>query len=308
MIRQALEHLPGIGPRRAHLFREAGIDSWQAILEQPAPVIMGKRQWERLLGAAQESETAFLANDLRYLVGRLKRADHWRILAHYYDRASYFDIETSGLDYTSFVTMIACYHRDRLYTFVRGRNLEEFLDLLDDVELLVSYCGTTFDVPRILGEFHIPDLPCPHIDLRWVCHHERLRGGLKHIETCLGIRRPQSLQGVDGLEAVRLWYRWEGSRDRAALQRLEQYCAADALSLKLVCARLMEGKGCQVGACIPDNVWQDRCSGVHESSSDPDESPPPVQFLSPLERRLYDRWQLVKERSFGNTPDRVLGR
>lgn len=246
MIRQSLLHLPGIGPKRAIALQQAGMDDWRLILTQPPPAKMGAGTWARVMTAVERCEQALAFNDLHFLVKTIAKRDHWRILAEYFDQASYFDIETSGLDYDSYITTIACYHKGNLHTFVRGRNLDDFLDLLDEVKLLVSFCGSTFDVPRIESAFHIPRIPCPHIDLRWVCYYEQLAGGLKLIEERMSIHRPPDLQGVDGHEAVLLWHLWENQGDRRALETLVRYCSADTISLKLITARIVTGNGCSL--------------------------------------------------------------
>jgi hypothetical protein len=47
----------------------------------------------------------------------------------------------------------------------------------------------------------------------------------------LGIARHASVQGMDGWEAVRLWYQWQAG-DEQALSRLVTYNAADAKNLE----------------------------------------------------------------------------
>ena len=118
--------------------------------------------------------------------------------------------------------------------------LTTFLDLLDDVTLLSSFNGSTFDVPRVLDAFHIPSLPCPHLDLRWLCFHRELRGGLKEIAARMRIRRPDELRQADGELAIRLWKRWEHFQDTAARELLLRYAASDVLLLVALADRLLD--------------------------------------------------------------------
>jgi hypothetical protein len=81
------------------------------------------------------------------------------------------------------------------------------------------------------------------LDLRWLCYHQGLHGGLKQITQRQGIFRPQDLQHVDGELAIRLWSRWQHFHDQSAREELIRYCAADvlllvALAQDLVGARL----------------------------------------------------------------------
>ena len=230
MIEGAMHHFRGIGPVRLGQLHEAGIRTWQDVLQQRASISETLRA-----EVVQEAECCLQAlerDDIAFFVERLFPHDRWRILNRYIDRCSFFDIETTGLEYDDTITMVVCWHKDRLHTFIEHENLDDFLDLLDDVDLLVSFNGSTFDVPRVLDGFHIPELPCPHFDLRWPCYHKNLAGGLKQVTARLGIDRPDDLQDVDGSLAVVLWNRWLQQRDVAARQQLIRYCGADVMLLK----------------------------------------------------------------------------
>ncbi|HEY8240366.1 MAG TPA: ribonuclease H-like domain-containing protein, partial [Kiritimatiellia bacterium] len=219
-----------------------GLREWQQLLAQPDRVPVGARKRELIIESIFRAEQELADDNIGYFIENFAPTDQWRILAHYFDRASYFDIEISGPTYPV-VTAIACYHRGELHSFLRGENLDDFLALLEDVELLVSFNGASFDVPMILNAFHIPSLPCPHLDLRWVCYHGNIRGGLKSIEQRLGIIRPPDLQGVDGEEAIWLWQSWRSTGNLAAREKLRRYCGADAISLQFVAARVLEDRG-----------------------------------------------------------------
>lgn len=183
---------------------------------------------------------ALETKDIRYFVDRLSPLDKWRIVAEFLDETSFFDIETMGLEHDSPITVIVCWHRNELRTFVEHENLDDFLHLLDDVTLLASFNGSSFDVPRVLDTFHVPDLPCPHVDLRWPCYHKGFKGSLKSITSQLGFARPVDLQDADGELAVHLWNRWTLDRDRRARELLLRYCASDVLLLVMLAHRLAE--------------------------------------------------------------------
>lgn len=257
MIEGALHHLPAIGGKRVERLREAGIRDWQELRCQP-PELLGIRRekWEQICAEIEQCQNAVAADDLNYLISRFVTADHWRLLERYFSRATFFDIETDGLELESQITVIVCRRGDSFYKFVNGENLEEFLDFLEDVELLISYNGNTFDVPRVERAFNIPGLPCPHLDLRWVCYHEGLKGGLKRIEQKLGILRPPDLVGLDGAEAVRLWYRWRDFSEDRARELLVKYCGADVAALELVAVEVLKRKGCEITSTACSSLWQ----------------------------------------------------
>lgn len=248
MITEALQHFPGIGPVRLALLHESGIRSWHDVLASPRRF---RTTWYRQL--ADESRRcldALAEHDIHYLVDRFAPRDKWRILAEYFEQTSYFDIETAGLEYDAPITTIVCWHEGELRVFVEHENLDDFLDLLDEITLLVSFNGSSFDVPRVLDSFHVPELPCPHIDLRWLCYHDGHTGGLKEISTRLGISRPADLLHADGELAIRLWNKWMTTRSASARGQLIRYCAADVLLLVALADRLTRRNGVNA-----DELW-----------------------------------------------------
>ncbi|MCP5488417.1 MAG: ribonuclease H-like domain-containing protein [Verrucomicrobia bacterium] len=235
----ALRHLPGIGPEREKRLRASGIRTWDDLLRERPGHLPGLGITDRLHDAVQQSREALNARDLGALTGLLARADHWRLLHDFAAEATYLDIETTGQQQAE-ITVVVCLHRGELHTFVQGENLDMLLDLLDDTRLLVTFNGASFDLPQIVDYFHIPPLTLPHIDLRWVCYHAGLSGGLKHIERAVGIQRPHDLVGTDGAEAVWLWDRWCTTRQPELRTKLLRYCAADVIALDLLREQLLE--------------------------------------------------------------------
>jgi len=254
-LEQVLTHLPHIGPKRAERLVAAGCASWPAVLTAGDPLGLGAERWDAIVAAAQRSVAALAADDPRALVAALPGREQWRVLHAWFERASFFDIETSGLEPESEVTLVVCLHQGRLLRFVKGENLDDFLALLDEVKLLVSFNGSGFDVPRIEDRFHVPEIPCAHVDLRWICHHQGWRGGLKAIEQQRGLVRPADLRGLGGEHAVRLWQLWESSRRAAPRRLLERYCAADVLSLKWLAASVLAAQHCAVTVPEPEALW-----------------------------------------------------
>ena len=79
---------------------------------------------------------------------------------------------------------------------------------------------------------HFPQarLDQAHIDLRFVMASLGYKGGLKSVESRLGLHRDPAIQGVDGFEAVRLWHRYRRG-DESALERLILYNLTDVANL-----------------------------------------------------------------------------
>jgi uncharacterized protein YprB with RNaseH-like and TPR domain len=265
VLQQHIRHLPHVGPQREKALRAEGCACWADILNATHPLGgLDLFAWDELRIAAEASQRALAADDIAYFVSRLAAPEQGLILAQWFDRASYFDIETSGLEADSIVTLVCCFHENRPLHFLAGDNLDDFLDLLESVKLLVSFNGASFDVPRVLDRFHIPDLPCAHVDLRWLCHHAGWRGGLKKIERSLGFRRPPDLEGLGGAEAVWLWQAWSQRGDERARRRLERYCSADTVMLKMLAGKLCALQGAEVALPVEAELW----GLVHEALPD----------------------------------------
>jgi len=286
VLQQGLRHLPHVGPQREQRLRQEGCGCWSDILNAARPVAgIDVFAWDEICRACEQSLRALEADQATYFASHLPPREQWRVLAHWFGASSYFDIETSGLDIGSTVTLICCFHRGTPLRFLAGENIEDFLDLLEQVKVLVSFNGASFDVPRVLDRFHIPDLPCAHVDLRWLCHHLGWRGGLKQIESGLGLRRPPDLVGLGGAEAVDLWREWSEQGDNHAKRTLERYCVADTVMLSLLASCLLAQHGVSATSFSESELWH-RVSEAFPAEGDPAFTSPPVPHagVPPLKR------------------------
>ena len=169
--------------------------------------------------------------DARFFEALLPRQETWRLYPEFADRALFLDIETTGLSaHCDQVTMIGALGGGKLALFVSGINLERFPTYVGQFPLLVTFNGSQFDVPFLRVHFPQARLDQAHIDLRFVFHSLGYRGGLKAVERSLGLKRDPTIQGVDGFEAVRLWYRYQRG-DRTALRKLALYNLTDVTNL-----------------------------------------------------------------------------
>jgi uncharacterized protein YprB with RNaseH-like and TPR domain len=152
---------------------------------------------------------------------------------------AYLDIETTGLspEYGE-ITVIGihvCKGEETTFIQLVGRDITRgnMLDALEGVQVLHTYNGSRFDLPfihRKLG-VNIEEI-CSHRDLMYDCWKNNLRGGFKSVERQLGIDRES--KGIDGLEAVRLWWKYVDAFDLDALNTLLLYNKEDVLNLKVL--------------------------------------------------------------------------
>ena len=156
---------------------------------------------------------------------------------------AYLDIETTGLSvlYADIIVIGIYLAKDtgsRLIQLV-GKEVtsDNLLQALENVRTIYTYNGSRFDLPFIHASLGI-DLTSifSHRDLMYDCWQCNLYGGFKAVEAQVGI--PRQLKGIDGREAVVLWWKYQNNGDLDALARLLQYNKEDVVNLKALRERL----------------------------------------------------------------------
>ncbi len=232
MLTNTFRHIPGIGLKTEMRFWEAGIHTWDDMLCDLAEHRLSASKIEGVKRYIEKSKSHLQKNPL-FFAELLNANQHWRLFSEYRDTTAYLDIETTGLnDIDDHITTIAVYDGKRVKTYVYGENLNDFVQDIQDYQILVSYNGKSFDVPFIERFFGI-QLKKAHIDLRYVLRALGFSGGLKSCEKQLGIDRG-TLDGVDGYFAVILWSEYLKSGDRRVLETLLAYNVADVVNLEIL--------------------------------------------------------------------------
>jgi uncharacterized protein YprB with RNaseH-like and TPR domain len=209
---------------------EAGVRDWESFLDLHRSGDLPHRRLARIAPLVEESQRALGRRSIEFFADRLPPHEQWRLYADFREWTAFVDIETTGLiaGYDE-ITIIGLYDGDNFRAFVRGQNLEEFPAAAAHYDLLVSYNGSTFDVPFLKATF--PRFrPRAHLDLRYPLRRLGYTGGLKEVERRLDIRRPSHLRDIDGFEAIRLWAEYKRGR-RQALDLLVEYCRQDVVNL-----------------------------------------------------------------------------
>lgn len=157
---------------------------------------------------------------------------------------AYLDIETTGLSpHNCELTVIGihvCNGSEAEFRQLVGEEITAatLLEALAGVAVIYTYNGSRFDLPFIdcaLGVNLAERFQ--HQDLMYDCWRNNLYGGFKAVERQLGIKR--ELTEVDGLEAVRLWWRYRDYFDLEALERLLKYNREDVINLKALKEKLL---------------------------------------------------------------------
>jgi uncharacterized protein len=229
MLENTFIHILGIGPKTEQAIWRKGIRTWKDFLSSKEIIISTRRD---PMVRMQLEDSIKNRSNISFFADRLSTSDHWRIFNGFRERAAYLDIETSGMyPGADEITVIGIYDGYNVYTFVSGRNMSEFEQAIASYDIVITFNGSSFDLPFIRESFPGISLPPAHIDLRFLLRKLGYRGGLKYIEKRFGISRDHEIDGMGGYEAVRLWqaYQWG---DETALDLLIRYNTADIVNLK----------------------------------------------------------------------------
>lgn len=232
MLRHTFLHVPGIGYVTEQWLWTQGFLSWEDYLGESrhCPLPLGIRN--ELTRHLKESVEALAAGHAHHFEMRLPPGEIWRLYPEFSGKVAFLDIETTGLYHgVDVITLIGVFDGQRTKVFIRGINLQEFTQEIGNYSLIVTFNGKRFDVPfirRVSGE--LPSYQA-HIDLLYPLRRLGYRGGLKAIETQLGLEREGALKEVDGFLAVLLWREYQQG-NKAALDTLVRYNLEDVVNLQ----------------------------------------------------------------------------
>ncbi len=235
MLRNTFVLLSGVGEKTEARLWQQGVTSWEAFQEADTDRLPGRvqRRYDAHAKQLDMAETHLGDRHTSPFARWLPSGETWRLLPELSEDVMYLDIETTGLSYPAGRTTVVGYHLPAEGTkmLVRGQDLSAgaVQEAIDRAAAIVTFNGKRFDVPFLEREFDVT-VDLPHIDLMYAFRKLDIRGGLKSIETQLGLAREDEIDGMDGYEAVRLWRAWERG-DRDALETLLAYNEADVVNM-----------------------------------------------------------------------------
>jgi len=232
VLRSTFLHLPGIGPATEVALWRDGVMDWRELATLVPNAGWSPAHMARVVQELEGSERAFAEGDPAWFGRRLPEAEHWRLYSQFRERTAFLDIETTGLSpFGGMVTVVTVHGGGETRTFIAGEDLEELPAYLGRFPILVTFNGRHFDVPFLEACFPALVAPPVHIDLRFVFYRLGLAGGLKRIEEHLGIGDRSGVEGIRGLDAVRLWKEYRAGNPKS-LERLVRYNRADTVNLE----------------------------------------------------------------------------
>jgi len=239
MLKNTYIHIPGIGSTIEQRIWKSGIKGWEDYLKNHDIIRLPRAKKRTLLSGVEESIEQLSAGNHLFFATRLPAALRWRAYQVFREKTAYVDIETTGLSAESRITLIGIYNGKDTKTFIRGINIEEAPSELSKYKQLITFNGARFDLPFIEHEFpgtvsHL------HIDLLYPLKKIGYSGGLKKIENTLGINRSKETASLTGLDAVRLWRRYEHG-DESSLDLLIEYNEEDVRNLEKIIEMVYPG-------------------------------------------------------------------
>ncbi len=232
LLESSFMHLTGVGPKRECSLWSAGILTWADLLRRRHPGLFalidgGGDELERSRQALDEEDADWFA-------ARLPRQEHWRVAAAFPERTMFLDIETTGLSRYYHVITLVGWGLGRCYgAFLPGDDPAELSAMLKEAKAIVTFNGSSFDLPFIRSVIPSVYFPVAHIDLRHAGRRFGLSGTQKEVERSLGVRRPKDVDGMDGSAAPQLWRQYERG-DLRSLRMLVTYNHSDIQGMRAI--------------------------------------------------------------------------
>lgn len=253
MLTSTFIHVPGIGYTTERKIWDMGVRDWDSYVSSHPTLCLPEGRKSLILPVIEESITELGRGNDSYFARKLPSKEHWRAIERFGGKGdiAYLDIETTGCSYNDDITVIGYYDGYEMRSFVKGINMDDFPSAIAGAKMLVTFFGSGFDLPYIRRRFPRLRLEQLHVDLCFLLRRIGLTGGLKHIEDAVGICRAPEAEGLDGMDAVRMWEEYRrGSHE--ALDLLLLYNREDVMNMEklltLGCAEMLKRTN------SPDNV------------------------------------------------------
>ncbi len=230
MLERTFLHAPGIGRVTEQALWSVGATTWESYLDRSGSWPVTDSQNSSLVRTLQESRERLAEGDYAWFARLLPAQEHWRAVPEFGYQLGFLDIETNGGQNADDITVIGLYDGRKMQQFVAGVNLHRFPEAVAECALLVTFFGTVFDIPFIKRAFPGIQLPQLHVDLCYLFRRVGRKGGLKSIERQLGIVRSSAADGLNGMDAVRLWQEYRLGR-KHSLDLLLNYNAEDVKNM-----------------------------------------------------------------------------
>ena len=234
MLRNSFVLLDGIGRQREASLWRAGVEDWDEFLDRSALKGISEERKVRMDRDLALARDRLSDRDSEFFASKVAPNEQWRCLGEFGGSVAYVDIETTGISLRSPITVVGVFDGVRSHALVRGSSLtwSSLKAVLGSASMLVTFNGSSFDLPMIESQFPGTIPRVPHVDLRHTLRRVGHSGGLKKIERELDIQRDRRVEYMTGEDAVYLWRLWEKHGKQNALDLLLEYNSEDCRNLK----------------------------------------------------------------------------
>ena len=220
-----------------------GIHSWDSFLNTNKINGLSNRRKIYYDRKILEARKALYNFDSSYFKNILPQSEYYRLYDFFKEDCVFLDIETTGLDaYNDDITLIGLFDGVETKTMIKNVNLDYKVlkNELKKYKLMVTFNGSSFDIPFINKIY--PDLlpNIPNFDVRSVTDRLNLKGGLKEIEKKLKIKRNKIIEKFYGGDALTLWRMYRVTNDEYYLKLLIEYNEEDIINLKKIAEYCVE--------------------------------------------------------------------
>ena len=234
MIRHTFSVLDGVGEKREKRLWAEGIVSWEDFLVAERVPFFSEKRTEIIRESICYFKQELVSGNPEPFADFIRQREHWRLFDAFRDGVLCLDIETNGLPpgRGGAVTLVGLYDERGYRCLVRGEDLteERLTEEISGDKILVTFFGSSFDLPFLRNEFPSVRFRIPHFDLCFGARRLGMKGGLKKIERQFGLFRAEEVTGLDGYDAVLLWKKWLRG-DRKALDLVIKYNREDTVNL-----------------------------------------------------------------------------
>ena len=231
MIQSTFISLPKISNKKEQNIWKQGINNWNQFLKTDSIKGISKKAKAFYDMKIREAKEELRAENSYYFQKLLPNTETWRLYEYFKDECCFLDIES--YEHGKNITIIGLYDGIETKTMVKNINLDMNIlrKELEKYKLLITFNGSSHDIPNI-NKYYPKTIPkLAHIDLRHACKKIGLKGGLKMIEEEVGIKRPIHLKAY-GENPIDLWRAFLASGDKEYLDLLIQYNEEDIINLK----------------------------------------------------------------------------
>ncbi len=232
MLKKSFIFLDKISHASEKKIWEQNIHTWDHFLETKDIHGIGKTRKIFYDQQIHHAKKAAVDDDVQTLSTLFPKQEHWRLYNLFKEQACFLDIETSG--YYGDITVIGIYDGRETKTMIKGKNLNLPLlkNLLQQYKMIITFNGSSFDLP-VINRYYPNTIPnIAHVDLRHVLAKVGYTGGLKSIEKQLGIKRAEEVRDVNGSDAVYFWNMYKATGQEKYLDLLVKYNEEDIVNLK----------------------------------------------------------------------------